>query len=181
VNPVVKINNYRGIGAGDVDVVSKDLYTGTTPIQSVLLSSNATLEGNANITYWVSFTGTDWTQATPGTLLKASTPGTTVKWKAILSGSNPILHWVNLKMSTTDTVSQPNIPAGDYVYVEANCSDSQYQIGAIQDLDSGIRSARIQGKYTVQGDRNNYVDPGPVGVYNEETDVKLLRKYLNVK
>lgn len=178
VNPIVKINNYHGVG----QVTSEDLYSGTTPIQSVLFTSNATLEGDAGAVYYVSFTNTPaWYPVTPGTALKAPVAGTAVRWRVVMTGTNPILHWVSLKMSTTDNVSQTNIPLGEYVYAEANCSEkNEFQIGLLQKLDSGIESAKIQGNYLIRGNRSSYNDPGPIGIYDGETDVNLLQKYLNI-
>jgi hypothetical protein len=84
-------------------------------------------------------------------------------------------------MSTTESVSMPNIPAGEYVYAEANCSTTLYQIATLHKLDSGVMTAKVQGNYGVLGTQNAYNDPGPIGLYNEETDTKLLKKYLNIQ
>ncbi len=172
----VKINNYVGTGL----VMSEDLYSGSEDIHSLLLTKNDKVEGNGTIIYEVTFDGTNWTRVTPGTAITDATGGTTIKWRATMSGTtNPTLYWVSMKISTDSLIEKDNIPEGNYVYAVSNCNDSYYQIGTVEELESGILSAKVQGAYLVKGNKNNYEDPGPIGIYDGETNIALIDKFLN--
>lgn len=168
----IKINNYQGAGT----VQSDDLYSGSIDINSIVLSKNDTLEGDAEIAYYVTFDGgTAWHQVNPGVSFNAPTGGTDVRWRAVMTGTSPVLHYVTLQMS-----SEQNEQPYQEGVVYANCSRAVYQVGSLEQLESGVQSAVIRGNYEVSGDMNNYQDPGPAGVYDGETDISLLKKYLGL-
>jgi hypothetical protein len=173
----VSIYDYQGAGI----VQSLDLYAGNETIKALRISKNDTLEGDASVSYEVSFDGgTSWVAATPGEVINGS--GNDIRWKATLAGATaPVLHWVSLEMSTSSNIAELSLPEGDYVYAVTNCSTgSLYQIGTLEELDSGISAARIQGPYGSKGTKDSYDDPGPIGIYDSETDVDLIKKYLKL-
>ena len=184
VTPNVKINNYVNAG----DVVSEDLYAGNANINSVILTKNDTVEGTSDVTYYVASDGDDansanwtWEEVTPGQTHIFASPGKGIRWKATMTGSDVKLHWVTLNMSQTSTVETKDLPDGEYVYAEANCDSSTYQIGTLEELASENFSAKVQGNYAITGDVNNYSDPGPIGIYEGEINPDLLEKYLKIE
>lgn len=98
-----------------------------------------------------------------------------------MTGTSPELHWVTLQLSK-DTVVQSNSSIKnineDYMYAEANCKSTIFQIGILEELASGENVVTVQGPYEANGDKDNYVDPGPIGIYHGETDEKLIKKFL---
>jgi hypothetical protein len=170
----VKIYNYQGTGV----MQSQDLYAGNATVKAVRLTKHDLLTNDDLINYEVSFDGgTNWITAIPGQTVNGS--GKDILWKATLTGTSPTLYWASLEMSITSNIADLNLPDGDYVYAPKNCSTgSIYQIGTLEELDSGVNTAKVQGNYTIEGDNVNYSDPGPLGIYDSETDIGLLQKYL---
>jgi hypothetical protein len=173
----IKINNYTSAGV----VQSEDLYSGSIPLQSVILMKNDTTENDAQISYEVTFNGTDWHTVTPGVVFNAPSAGTVMKWRATLSGTtSPTLYWVYLKMSTQEntTLSAQAFTDG-IIYAAENCtSGSRYQLGGTKTLESGRKSAVVHGNYQARGSSESYGDPGSIGIYHNETDAALIKKYL---
>jgi hypothetical protein len=170
----VKINNYLGSGI----VQSEDLYSGNAQINSLILAKNDTVTGDGSINYEVTFDGVTWHTVTPGVSFNAPTGGKVIKWRATGSGTvSPQLHWVSIKFSSSQNVEADVNLDAESVLAKANCSNP-YQIGSYEELESGALSAVVQGNYLVKGDLNNYDDPGPIGIYEGETDPALIQKYL---
>nr|HPO06219.1 hypothetical protein [Candidatus Gracilibacteria bacterium] len=169
----IKVQSLEGTG----EVRSADLYTGSTPIKSVVLTKNDQLTGDQVAKYYVSFDGSNWQEVRAGVAVNGA--GTDIRWKAVLSGTNtPILHWVNLKMSYANNVEADQKADNSYSYVKANCKDNIYQIATLKTLDSGKKELIVQGNYPIKGSASDYQDPGPMGIYSGETDELLIRKFI---
>lgn len=170
----VKVNDFVGAGV----IQTQSLYSGNAQIQSIVLEKNDTIEGDEGITYEITIDGTNWYEVTPGVPYAPASGGTDVRWRATMTGTSPELHWVMIKTSSTKNVSVFTDPGEGATYAPSNCTTGVFQLGTKETLPSGIDSVRVGGNYSITGDKYNYQDPGPIGVYEGETDMQLIKKYL---
>ncbi|MEA3304308.1 MAG: hypothetical protein U9Q15_00855 [Patescibacteria group bacterium] len=188
----ISINNIvLATNANSGSFITNDVYAGSSIISKVYLDAHNSVGNGIDIDYEITVdSGATWKTATSGEQITFATGGTDIRLRSTLqrltSDLRPEIYYARLVFGDFDLNEgksfkeklDASLP-GNYVYSTKNCSTSSYQIGSLRNVN-GIWMAAVEGSYSVQGGDDQYIDPGTIGVYDQETDEYLLTKYLKL-